>query len=152
MSSLRMIHDLVWKDLVPFSMNWMGNLRSGIWEGFYITLELHFIFLKIFLMWTISFLKSLLNLWQCCFCFMFWFFGHEACGILAPQTGIKPAPAALEGEVLTTGPPKKSLELHFLANELTCKVVGSLSWHLDWRIPHLPYVIVISLYILFANK
>ena len=32
-------------------------------------------------------------------------FGHETCGILAPQPGIKLAPSALEGEVLTTGPP-----------------------------------------------
>ena len=54
------------------------------------------------------FLKSLLNLLQYCFCFMFWFFGREACGILAPRLGIKPAPPALEGEVLTTGPPGKS--------------------------------------------
>ena len=44
-----------------------------------------------------------------CFCFMFWFFGHEACGILAPQSGIEPAPLTLEGEVLTTGQPGKSL-------------------------------------------
>ena len=42
---------------------------------------------------------------------MFWFFGHEACAILAPRPGIEPAPPALEGEVLTTGPPGKSLEL-----------------------------------------
>ena len=40
---------------------------------------------------------------------MFWFFGCEPCGILAPQPGIEPAPPALEGEVLTTGPPGKSL-------------------------------------------
>ena len=33
---------------------------------------------------------------------MFWFFGLEAWGILAPWPGIKPAPPALEGEVLTT--------------------------------------------------
>ena len=33
---------------------------------------------------------------QFCFCFMFWFFGREACGILAPRPGIKPAPPALE--------------------------------------------------------
>ena len=33
---------------------------------------------------------------------MFWYFGHEACGILAPQPGIEPAPPALEGKVLTT--------------------------------------------------
>ena len=64
-------------------------------------------FLKIFLMWTD--LKSLLNLLQYCFCIMFWFFGHEACGILAPRPGIEPSPSALEGEVLTTGPPGKSL-------------------------------------------
>ena len=31
------------------------------------------------------FLKSLLNLLQYCFCFMFGVFGQEACGILAPQ-------------------------------------------------------------------
>ena len=47
---------------------------------------------------------------QYCFCFTFYFFfGWEACGILALQPGIEPAPPALEGEVLTTGPPGKSL-------------------------------------------
>ena len=40
---------------------------------------------------------------------LFWFFGHEACGVLAPRSGIEPAPLALEGEVLATGPPGKSL-------------------------------------------
>ena len=40
---------------------------------------------------------------------MFWFFGLEACGILAPQPGIEPVPPALEDEVLTTGPLGKSL-------------------------------------------
>ena len=40
---------------------------------------------------------------------MFWIFGCEACGILAPQPGIEPTLPALEGEVLTTGPPGKSL-------------------------------------------
>ena len=54
------------------------------------------------------FYKSFLNLLQYCFCFMFWFFGPEACGILAPQPGIEPTHPALEGEVLTTGPPGKS--------------------------------------------
>ena len=33
---------------------------------------------------------------------MFWFFGYKACGILAPWLGIRPAPPALEGKVLTT--------------------------------------------------
>ena len=40
---------------------------------------------------------------------MFWFFGPETNGILVPQPGIEPRPPALEGEVLTTGPPGKSL-------------------------------------------
>ena len=48
-----------------------------------------------------SFLKALLNLLQYCFCFIFWFFGCETCGILALQLGIEPAPPALAGEVLT---------------------------------------------------
>ena len=58
-------------------------------------------------MWGI-FLKSLLNLLQYCFCFMFWFYGQEACGILAAQPGTEPLPSALESKVLTTGPPGKS--------------------------------------------
>ena len=39
---------------------------------------------------------------------MFWFFWPRACGILALRPGIEPAPPALEGEVLITGPPGKS--------------------------------------------
>ena len=34
--------------------------------------------------------------------FMLCFFGHKACGILAPRPGIKPTPPALEGKVLAT--------------------------------------------------
>ena len=61
------------------------------------------------------FLKSLLSLLQYCFCFLcsVFFFGWEACRILAPPTGIEPAPAALEGKVLKTGPPGKTLSLWF---------------------------------------
>ena len=40
---------------------------------------------------------------------MIWFFILEACGILAPWPGMEPTPPALEGEVLTTEPPGKSL-------------------------------------------
>ena len=46
---------------------------------------------------------------------MFWFLGCEAYGILAPQPGVEPAPLALEGEILTSGPVKKSLQLMFLS-------------------------------------
>ena len=46
---------------------------------------------------------------------MFWFIGCQECGILAPQPGIEPVvPPALEGEVLTTGPPGKSPEVSLL--------------------------------------
>ena len=44
---------------------------------------------------------------------MFWFFGGEACGILAPWPGVKPTPPALGGEVLTTGQPETSLNFIF---------------------------------------
>ena len=40
---------------------------------------------------------------------MFWSFGPEPCGILAPWQWIEPAPPALEGEISTTGLPGKSL-------------------------------------------
>ena len=53
--------------------------------------------------------RSLLSLLPCCFSFTFWSFDHEAYGILAPQLWIKPTSPALEGDVLTTGPPGKSL-------------------------------------------
>ena len=60
-------------------------------------------------MWTIfkvflEFVKILLLL------FMFCFFGIEACGILVPWPGITSTAPALEGEVLTTGPPGQSLD------------------------------------------
>ena len=56
-------------------------------------------------MWTIVFIEFFYNI----ACFMFWFFGPKACGILAPQPGIELAPSALEGKVLTTGSLRKSL-------------------------------------------
>lgn len=39
---------------------------------------------------------------------MFLCFGHEACGILAPQPWIELVSPALESEVLATGPPGTS--------------------------------------------
>ena len=42
---------------------------------------------------------------------MFWFFGLQAYGISAPGPRIKPTSPALEGDVLTTGPPGKSLDV-----------------------------------------
>ena len=40
----------------------------------------------------------------------FGFSGHKVCGILPPWPGVDHIPPALEGEVLTTGPPGKSQE------------------------------------------
>ena len=50
----------------------------------------------------------LLNLLQYCSCFIFQFFGCEACGTLPPRPEIKLTPPALEGKVLTSGPTGKS--------------------------------------------
>ena len=40
--------------------------------------------------------------------YVYGFFGHKACGILAPWPGIEPTPPPVKGEVPTTGPPGKS--------------------------------------------
>ena len=56
---------------------------------------------------------------------MFWVFGHEACGILAAQPRIKPAPIALK--VLTTGPSGKSLISEFLNQEIHPTPVSSMA-------------------------
>ena len=72
------------------------------WDSF-------FSFLRFFFMWTI--LKSLLNLLQYSFYFIFLFIGHVVCGILAPWPGMEPAPAAWKGKVLTAGLPEKSFIL-----------------------------------------
>ena len=63
---------------------------------------------------------------------MFLFFGQEIFGILALQIGIEPTLPALEGEVLTTGPPGKSLPfslsfIYFLLAVLGFAVVCGLS-------------------------
>ena len=58
------------------------------------------------------FLKSLLNLLQHCFFFIFfnrWLIFHERYEILAPQPGIEPALLELEGKILTIGPLGKSV-------------------------------------------
>ena len=61
---------------------------------------------------------------------MFWFFGHEACEILAPRLGVKPIPSALEGEVLTTGPPgKPPFRL------LIVYILWFLLWKHPWFLP-----------------
>ena len=45
--------------------------------------------------------------------YVFWFSGQQARGILAPWPGIVLSPPALEGKILTTGPPGKSQQFIF---------------------------------------
>ena len=59
--------------------------------------------------WYGPFSKSLLNLLQDCFCFYVLAFWHEAWGVLVPWPRTEHPPPALEREVLTAGPPAKSL-------------------------------------------
>ena len=54
-----------------------------------------------------------MNLFQYCFCF--WFFGYKACEILTPWPGMELATSALEGELLTTGPPGSLYKSFFLS-------------------------------------
>ena len=61
----------------------------------------------VFLM--LAILKSVLTSLQFASCFIFWFWDHKACGILAPTPRIKPAAPVWEGKVFTTGHPGKSL-------------------------------------------
>ena len=44
---------------------------------------------------------------------MFYFFGSEACGILAPQPETELTPHVLEGEILTAWPLEKSPIFYF---------------------------------------
>ena len=95
------------------SGNWRSGERlsikrhEGVWRDAATVL---YLFFKLFVD-VDHFLKPLLNFLQYGFCFMFWFFGHKTCGILASQPGNNPASTALEGEVLTPGWPGKSLLL-----------------------------------------
>ena len=72
-----------------------------MWQGYF--LFVCFSVLKVFLMWAIF--KVVIVFVT----ILFWFFGREACEILAPQLGVKPTPPALEGKASTTRQPGKSL-------------------------------------------
>ena len=47
------------------------------------------------------------------------FFGCGAYVILAPWPGIEPVPSALEGEILTPGPPERSLHYFLILKKYT---------------------------------
>ena len=100
-------HLLLTLQLINILKSLLINFPSEEWHHICRLLIYNQVFLFFFLMWTI--LKAFIeNLLQYCFCFIFGFFGHEICGILAPQTGIEPALSSLECNVLTSGSPGKS--------------------------------------------
>ena len=70
-------------------------------------------------MWTISVIECVTTL---LLLFLFRLFGSEAGGSSAPLPGTEPALPALEGEILTTGLPAKSLEVGIF--EVTGDVVN----------------------------
>ena len=70
-----------------------------------------------------------------CLCFMSWFFGCEAHGILAPWPGVEPTPLTLESVVLTTEPQGKShVSLFITGEERLLKII--FRWIL-FRLPPL---------------
>ena len=86
------------------------TMHSNFLMGGGVHVKFFFSFLTIFCCCCCGpFKKSFLNLLQYCCLFMLWFFGQEACEVLAPWAGIELESPALKGEVLTTGLPGKSL-------------------------------------------
>ena len=49
-----------------------------------------------------------------------------ACRILVPEPGMETAPSALEGKVLTTGPPGKSLKAFLFLKSLKNKYIHEI--------------------------
>ena len=95
-------------------------------------------FFKIF--WCGPFLKSLLNLLQYCS----WFFSCEACGVLAPRPGIKPAPLAVGGKIWTTRPPEKSPSAWFFLSTPFFSGIARfprhvLYWYITYSIPRMSH-------------
>ena len=69
---------------------------------------------------------------------MFWFFGPEACAILASWPGMEPTtPLALQGKSLTTGLPGKSLEVWIYLNLYNIKLDKSKSYICNFDIIYL---------------
>ena len=83
-------------------------------------------FIRFFLMWAIFkvFIKFV-TIFILFYVLVFW--GYKACGILTPQPGIKPTPPALEGKVLTTGLPGKSVPGSFWPGH--CGHQDSTAWY-----------------------
>ena len=94
----------------PGRLQSMGSQRVGNnWAtslsfSFFLSYKLKYQQILFFFFWSGPFLKSLLNLLQYCFCFMFSFFDHETCGI-KDWTCTPCTCNELEGKVPSTGSP-----------------------------------------------
>ena len=82
---------------------------------------------------------------------MFWFFHHEACGILSTWPGNEPAPSALEGKVLTTELPGKSKDLKFFHNYFKGEISGLAKKNLTHIVKLISSVQLFSCIWLFAT-
>ena len=65
--------------------------------------------------------------------FVFVFFCHEEWGILAPQPEIEPTPPALEGKILTSGPPGKSPLQFLIVHAFGVMSKNSSCVHKSWN-------------------
>ena len=119
----------------PYAIFLSSSISQNFSRMSMLPLTMHFWFRKTFLLWKFflrffgcgPFLKSLLNLLQYCFCFMF---GREAGGDLSSLTRDWTPTPALEGEVLTTGLPGKSLLLWKRLNILKTKEFSITNSHI----------------------
>ena len=62
----------------------------------------------------------------------------EICGILVPQPGMKPMSPALEGRILTTGPPGKSWHMLLKVRMYAHKYYLMKK---TWQLVHLPFIL-----------
>ena len=86
--------------------DWATELNWTHWFMYLKHAELVLLFLRFFFLYR-PFFKVFMEFVTILLLFyVSW--GHQACRILAPWLGIEPTPPALEGKVLTTGPPGKS--------------------------------------------
>ena len=90
--------------------DWTCVFCIGRWIPYHWATRKALFFSKDFFFRCGSFLKSLLNLLQYCFCFMFWCFGHKLCEILLSTLtrDWTPTPCLGRRSLPTTGLPGKS--------------------------------------------
>ena len=89
--------------------------------------------------------KVFIEFVQYCSCFMVWFFGCKACGILDPWPGIDPTSSSLEGEILTTEPPEKSPTSCFSLNICLLFHLIKYLWNF-WYLINVYYYIILDIF------